>query len=77
MFNDIYGRLLRRRTLTQPQTADGRHLRYQQLAEHPSLGIDIRRVHDILSEAEQGHLVRQADLFFLIWRSATATCLPR
>lgn len=64
MFTDIYGRLLRRRTLTQPQTADDRHLRYQQVAEHPSLGIDIRRVYDILSEAEQGHLVRQADLFF-------------
>ncbi|MGL9772876.1 MAG: phage portal protein family protein [Sodalis sp. (in: enterobacteria)] len=64
MLTDIYGRLLRRRTLTQPQTADDRHLRYQQLTEHPSLGIDIRRVYDILSEPEQGHLVRQADPFF-------------
>ncbi|MGL9774416.1 MAG: phage portal protein family protein [Sodalis sp. (in: enterobacteria)] len=64
MLTDIYGRLLRCHTLTQPQTADDRHLRYQQLSEHFSLGIDIRRVYDILSEAEQGHLVRQADLFF-------------
>ncbi|WP_438806903.1 hypothetical protein [Sodalis sp. (in: enterobacteria)] len=31
MLTDIYGWLLRRRTLTQPQTADDRHLRYQQL----------------------------------------------
>ncbi|MGL9773071.1 MAG: phage portal protein family protein, partial [Sodalis sp. (in: enterobacteria)] len=55
---------MRRRTLTQPQTADDRHLRYQQLTEHPWLGINIRRVYGILSEAEQGHPVRQADLFF-------------
>ncbi|MGL9773168.1 MAG: hypothetical protein ACR5LG_02310 [Sodalis sp. (in: enterobacteria)] len=76
MLTDIYGRLLRRRTLTQPQTADDRRLRYQQLAEHPSLGIDIRRVHDILSEAEQGIWCARLTCF-LIWRSATATCLPR
>jgi phage gp29-like protein len=62
IIRDIYGRLLGRKTLTQTQTDDD--IRYQQVAEHPSLGIDIRRVYEIFSHAEQGELTRQSDLFF-------------
>lgn len=60
---DIYGNPLSSKTLKQQQSETTASYLRRQWAEHPSLGIDIRRLYRIFQEAEQGNLTRQADFF--------------
>lgn len=59
---DQYGQPIKTQPLKTPQTADYINLQ-RRFAEHPSRGLDIRRLPRILDEAEHGDLRAQSDLF--------------
>ena len=59
---DQYGRPIRTRELTEPQTARIGQL-HQEFAQHPVRGLTPGKLATILEQAEQGDLVAQCDLF--------------
>lgn len=61
-FVDQYGNPIKALALKTPQTAEYVNLR-RTFAEHPSRGLDIRKLPRILEAADQGDLRAQSDLF--------------
>ncbi len=59
---DQYGNPIKAEVLKTPQTAEYVNLR-RTFADHPSRGLDIRKLPRILEAAEQGDLRAQSDLF--------------
>lgn len=59
---DINGNPIQTSVLTEQQTAQLGWIT-KDFARHPSRGITPRKIHEIMEEAEQGMLMRQADLF--------------
>lgn len=59
---DVHGNPIKTAPLREPQSADLINLR-RTFSEHPSRGLDIRRLPRILEAAERGDLRAQSDLF--------------
>jgi len=59
---DQYGQPIQTNILREPQTAKMSQL-HREFANHPSRGLTPARLSSILQQAEQGHLLAQAELF--------------